>query len=192
MNKGLKVWLVLPVFVFLLNGICFANEPSDIVKQFYTADLKGARLSGDRYIEVDKYILWEDEPGWDSALIVDKVNICRAKFINKDECLVEVRYHVIGTDAGGDSFSSADYTEVINFLVVKQNNSWKIKQPVFLPHISPETAIEHTQSLLEASLDNDKERIPDLQRTIEVLKREIKVNKKNKSTMWFDGSDFKK
>lgn len=155
------------------SKISFAesNTPQDIVRKYYTKDLQGVRLSGDTYGEIESLITWKHEPGWDHAFIVNEISIRDSKEISKDDTLIEVKYHIIGIMDGHDLLEFIFY-EVIDFEVTRDQGEWKIKNPIFPPHISVKSAIKHFEELSSKITDEDRKTI---NRTIERL-RELQVN----------------
>jgi hypothetical protein len=144
-------------FIFLTESInyVYAAEmrPAEIVKKYYIADLNGVRLSGNTYSTIKHLILWENEPGWDSMFIANEVRIYGTKIISDTETHIEVRYHIIGILAG-DMLHAFDFTEVINFILVKKGEQWKIKGPIFLPHVALSSAKKHIEKLVQSNTED--------------------------------------
>ena len=58
--------------VFLSNKI-YSNtlkSPEEVVKVFCDLDANGKRLSSTTWSEMLPYIMWPDEPGWDTVILV--------------------------------------------------------------------------------------------------------------------------
>ncbi len=168
-------YFVFTLLLLGLNHLAFAvdDSPQEVVKRYYTADMNGVRLSGQTYKSIKPLVSWEHEPGWDYAFITNEVKIYNAQKISNNEVIVEVRYHIIGI-WGGDSFSEYDFNEVIDFTVVHDGKKWKIKKPIFPPHISPTAAIKHLEELIRTEGAEDKSRSSNLKHTIERLKDTVK------------------
>ena len=165
--------IVYSLFVLLIFGWSnvFAAEesPQDVVKKYYSADLNGVRLSGKTYKAIKPLIAWEHEPGWDYAFITDDVKIYNTQKISNTEVSVEVRYHIIGI-LGGDSLSEYDFSEVIDFVLSQDGKKWRIKKPIFPPHISSSSAIKQIEGLIRSEKTEDKNRTANLKNTLERLK----------------------
>ncbi len=172
-----KISYILPILLFFNACInaAFTEEasPQDVVKKYYTEDLNGARLSGETYKNIKPLVTWEQEPGWDHAFIADQVKIHNARKISKTEALFEVRYHVIGV-VEGDNLLEYDFIEVIDFILIYEEEKWKIKKPIFPPHILPSTAIRYLEELIRSEGTEDKIRSKNLRHTIERLKEKAK------------------
>jgi hypothetical protein len=161
-------------FVLLIIGcsnVVIADEksPEEIVKRYYMADFNGVRLHAGQDENIQQLIAWKHEPGWDYAFIVDKISIHNVKQLSADEVIIEVRYHIIGIWQGEDFFEF-DFNEVIDFVLMREGEKWKIIEPIFPPHISPSAAIKHLENLILTEGAENKIRAGNLTLVIERLK----------------------
>ena len=166
-----KIFYIIFFSLFFVRlNIAFAVEgsPQDIVKKYYTADLNGVRLSGQTYENIKPLITWEHEPGWDTEFITDEVKIYSTK-LNNDEALVEVRYHIIGIFSG-ENLLKYDFNEVIDFILIREGKEWKIKKPIFPPHVLPSTAIRHLEYLIRIEGTRDTSKVEKIKHNIERLR----------------------
>ena len=87
------------IFPILLISSTFAGgcalairEPEGVVKNYFTKDLKGGRLTTESYIEVMRPLVdWKVEYAWDYAFIVKSARVNSSKMISTDEAAIEVR-----------------------------------------------------------------------------------------------------
>jgi len=172
-NKIILFSFFISILVFLNNLIANAHSeelnPEDIVKKYYTADINGARLSSNTYNIVKPLILWENEPGWDIIFITRNAVITGKKVIHNNEIHIEARYHIIGIIAG-EQILDLEFFEVINFILVKKDNTWKIKQPIFYPHVSPMSAKKHFEKLNQFNTNKDNSTLNNYKKIIKCLK----------------------
>lgn len=156
--------------LFCWSNVFAAEEsPQDVVKKYFTADLNGVRLSGQTYKTIKPLIVWEHEPGWDFAFITDDVKIYNMQKISNTEVSVEVRYRIVGI-LSGDDLSEYYFKEVIDFVVTREGARWKIKKPIFPPHISSVAAVKQIEELIRTEGAEDRNRASKLKNTLERLK----------------------
>jgi hypothetical protein len=172
LNKNNFICISFLFFIFL-NGTLnysYAAEirPEEIVNKYCIADLNGVRLSGNIYSAIKPLILWKNEPGWDSIFIANEVKIHDTKIISDIETHVEVRYHIVGI-LTGETLFDFDFTEVINFILVKKGEQWKIKGPIFPPHVALSSTKKHIAKLIQSSNTEDKTIIRKYKRIMERL-----------------------
>jgi len=156
----------------LRSSITFAMEdtPQDIVKKYYVLDLQGARLGLQADGDINQLSAWEYEPGWDYSFIVDSITLYNTKKISETESSVEVKYKTIGILGGGDNLSTYDFYEIIDFIVVKSGDTWKIKAPLTPPHISASSAIRQLEEIIKIEGGQNKDRAKNIKHTLQRLK----------------------
>lgn len=156
--------------------------PEETVKKFVEADMAGARIGG-TILDVKKYISFVYEG--DQAMIIKSYEIINGEIAN-DKAKVMVKYICAGggyefSDKGdpvgvkscdsyfkenneyssqaekiGITVDKKNNAEIIVFNLEKINNQWKITSPSIPLHISIETFLNHTKTLLINSADIDK------------------------------------
>ncbi len=174
---------VLFIIIFLVVSPCKIaigtnNNPEDIVKKHYQADLDGARLSSSGFkSQISPLVTWEDEPGWDEVFITKKADISKIERLSNNKVFIEVRYEILGNLGGNDNLCILDLTEVIEFILIKEKGRWKINEPIFPPHASPMAVIANLESLV-----SDSEKIGD----------KIRVKKLNDLIRWIKETEAKK
>ncbi|HAO93731.1 MAG: hypothetical protein A2X99_07585 [Deltaproteobacteria bacterium GWB2_55_19] len=164
--------LIFPILLIsstLATGCALAiQEPEGIVKNYFTKDLKGGRLTAESYIEVMRPLVdWKVEYAWDYAFLVKSARVYSSKMISSDEASIEVRYHVVGL-LSNHGILKLDLYETADFHVRKTGNDWKITKPVLAPHVWPTTAVRHLEAMMkdEKTYPNSKE----IARDIELIK----------------------
>lgn len=153
-------------------SFAFALEdtPQEIVKKYYTLDRQGIRLGLQADGDINQLVAWEYEPGWDFSFIVNNVTHYNTKKITDKEVSVEVKYQVIGILGGGEDLATYDFYELIDFIVVKTGDKWKIKTPLTPPHISVSAAIRQLEEILRIEGEENKVRAKKIKHTLQRLK----------------------
>lgn len=143
------------VSVMLILGFAvtaYAGKGAEeVVRQYYTQDFRGDRLSADTYDNMKPLFDWgpdRDEPGWDIAFIVDGIRVYNIRKIRNDEQEVAVRYSVIGKLSNDITFIK--FIELVEYKVKFINGEWKIVSPIIYPHISPQAAAKHYRESIES------------------------------------------
>ena len=157
--------IALSIILAYNYSYCSEAKPEDIVIKYYTADSKGARLSWETNNKVKSLVAWQEEPGWDVVFVVDTIGVNKINKIGSDY-IVEVRYKVIGI-LNGDDLLRFHFNELVDFMLVKESNSWKIKQPIIPPHVSVLSLKEHLKHLI--SIESNETRTSVLQDLVERL-----------------------
>lgn len=143
------------------------NNPEDIVKKYYVADLEGARLNTTTYKTlIHPLIIWEHEPGWDFSFITKKAYISNIEKLN-NKISIEVRYENIGF-LNGDDLIEIDFTEIVIFSLINEREQWKIQEPIFPPHVSARAFAKHFEQRI--AKEKDKSSIEKLRILINRLK----------------------
>lgn len=149
------------------NGESYPETPEKVVEEFCKEDLKGVRVGmHGGWGNVRKYVSWEDEPGWDGAIIISKYNIRKLQERN-DIARVSITYRVLG-ETDGRSWRPGRGKRMVVFILKRDNGRWRINDPIISPNISLDTAI---QILEEATKDISNEN------TIRALKQLKRIRK---------------
>ncbi len=145
------VYLVVGLVLLLYGGVSQGGEsgPQGIVKEYYSMDLDGVRLSGSSWKKVRPLITWDDEPGWDQIYITKDASIHGIKNVSANKTIVEVRYRVIGI-LSGESLYSFAFNEIVEYVLVKNHDDWKISEPIIPPHVSPTVTLKRIEKSISS------------------------------------------
>jgi hypothetical protein len=170
-SSPIGVWIS-AVFLFgAFSAAEVAGETTadEVVKAFYSADFNGARLTPEKYKAVIRpLIVWEHEPGWDTVFVTKRAYVSKSESNEDGKATVEVRYDVLGIWSSDEPLTLLGFKEVVDFMVIRTKQGWKIKGPVFYPHVSPEALSRHLERTLEAGAF-DEQRVKRYKRQIELL-----------------------
>lgn len=131
-----------------------------VLQRYLELDRGGARLDSARYHLIAELDTWEDEPGWDQAVVVTGWAIGRPQ-VSGDTLSVRVRYDVEGLlelDRFTRMAEAADAATVLNenaeatFVLTLREGKWRIESPLLPPHIGFPTAIRQAESLQAEAL----------------------------------------
>jgi hypothetical protein len=147
------------------------RKPADVVKEYCQLDLQGARLSGETWSRVAPLVGWEDEPGWDSAILASGYHV-QSTTVRPDHASVIVVFRVLGSLEDDKPFAPArkGKYETISFHLERAGDSWKIVRPVIPPHVSLRSMMEHLRGLL-AHEENGSERKQTLEEQLHQLEK---------------------
>jgi len=156
MQIPLRTSLLVACFACCLTLPAQAQEPKAIVQQYCQADYKGTRLDGGSWRNIADLILWDNEPGWDSAVIVGSYRV--NDIVSQDDSVATVRveYEVLGVLEGASwrpvlrdnpQHSILSRWAETDFELVHTSTGWRIRSPVMLPHVCPERMVRHLQWL---------------------------------------------
>jgi hypothetical protein len=141
-------------FVGCLAWICLSTAslhaekrlpPEEVVKTYCRLDFEGARLGSSEFPEFGNLYSWEEEPGWDTAIIVKSFQVKSVK-TNGNNATVVVEYVQLGKM--GETLTLRQGDERINFKLKKSSGSWRIVAPVVAPHVSVLAMQHHIESLV--------------------------------------------
>jgi hypothetical protein len=142
-------------FVGCLAWICFSTaslsaqkpvSPKEVVKAYCQLDLQGARLASSGFPELANLYAWEEEPGWDTAIIVKSFQVKSVK-TNGNNATVVVEYVQLGNMAG-ETLTLKQGDDQISFKLKKSSGSWRIVAPVMAPHVSALAMQHHIEWLV--------------------------------------------
>lgn len=183
-SLGLTVWPTSPLTVkrsrmlvaicVLINLLSTASAsdpplsgPESIVREFCQRDFNGERTRSDTSARIEKLVLWEREPGWDTVTVVKSFRILSSRKINK-KAIVVVEFDTLGEMPAWD-FVLKREKERVQFtlqlgdqewqwkndevVLVPGKLQWRITEPVLQPHISLPYSIEHTRWLIRTQAD---------------------------------------
>jgi len=155
----------------------YPRNPDEVVKAYCSADLRGDGWSSDSWKNLHQYTLWEDAPGWDTAVIISSFDAHSIR-TNSEKSDVRVVYRILGRQSG-DDFTEKRYSETRIYHLQKQNGRWKIREPQLPPHISTGTAINHLEKL--RSNPENGERLANINKSINLLKKLESVSHRSSS-----------
>ncbi len=160
-------------FIFFSFSKCtFALSAKDVVQKYCKLDYDGATLSSHNFNKISNLLDLEEiqDSGWDTVDIILNFDIVDN---DRNDNTVSVKYDVIGTIEGSGEFIQKNILCIVDYILVKKNNVWKIQNRSY-PRISVNTAIDHLSKLL--SLEQDEKRAKVLKVSIKRLKKEtIKI-----------------
>lgn len=125
------------------------QTPEDTVLAFCGQDAAGMRLASATWKNVQPYIAWSEEPGWDEVTVISGYRILKTIKKTASHALIAVEYAVQGRSS--DAFVRLHTLEMVEFTVKKTERGWKIVQPNFLqPHVLPRPLIAHLEGVQDA------------------------------------------
>jgi hypothetical protein len=142
-------------------------KPEEVVKAFCRSDIRGDGLSSDSWRNLQQYTIWEDAPGWDTAVIISHFETVpiRAQSYKAE---VKVFYRILGRQSGDDVTLKRN-SETRIYRLQKKKGVWRITEPQLPPHISARTAIDHLEKL--KSNPENNERLAGINKSINILKK---------------------
>jgi len=176
-NSSKRVCLIVAALSLLQYGVISAahRSPQETVREYFSKDLEGARLSAETYKAwIAPLITWKDEPGWDTVFVTKKVYISKTKQIESSRVAIEVRYENVGIISGGGGwdadFLEIRFTEVVEFILVRQGVEWRIQGPVFYPHVSPTRLAKDLELFMMSQNEKADGRLQKLKNILKRLK----------------------
>jgi len=131
LNKIFYILIFIQIFIYSKsyakdNKDEILSEAKTTVKIFCELDGLGIRTSSVFWKFYSSFIDWNDEPGWDSVIVISKFEIGKADVVS-DEVQVEVVYH-IDQDSNGkeDVYQVKNDTENIIYRLINIGGYWKI------------------------------------------------------------------
>jgi hypothetical protein len=148
-----------------------ANKtPAEVVQQYCTLDLSGARVGGRLGTpRIFKLVTWKTEPGWDTFTVVRGYRLVDTrKTASGTE--VRVEYQALG-QISANTLDRKAGIETVTFVLETFGGAWKIAKPVFQPHLSVEGAIAaQRQALGVVDSESDKKQVEATLRQLEALR----------------------
>jgi len=112
----------------------YPTTPTGVVRLYCEFDFKIGRISTENFAKLPPLTTWEEEPGWDTVTVVSGFKILSSKQF-QDHAVVSIKWNVLG-QAGGESVTSDQKSEVIDYQLRLVKGLWKIESPVTQPHVS--------------------------------------------------------
>jgi hypothetical protein len=123
MSMNLRMLACASLIGVLSFRLCAADQPLSAVgsvEQYGKLDYKGARLQTRTYERISKFTDWEEEPGWDSVVVVKDYKI-KSSHAAGNDASVSVEYTEYGK-LNGSEFLANRRTETITFRLRKLND----------------------------------------------------------------------
>ncbi len=142
------------LLILLMQSLAFAMDPSveDVIKKYYTADLNGAKFSGNTYeATISPLIVWENEQGWDISTVTNKVYILNVEKVSGNEVRTKVRYENIGVASAYEVVEEKS-TEDIEFVL----GNGCIDESIFYPNDALTLKL-HSSGIVKYEDPDDKE-----------------------------------
>ncbi len=178
MNTKFAHWWYL-VFLYALPLSAAPLDSSvDVVRLYCQLDFDGNRLSSRTYAKIGSLSQWEDEPGWDTIILVKAFDVMDSSMVG-DSATCTVRYDIVAILAGEkivfpeepewQKYSTRMTLPEVCFELSFVRDCWKVFRPVVHPHVSIHCALKHIQKLLDTDKKYGTMR-PELFQSFERLK----------------------
>jgi hypothetical protein len=126
----------------------YPSTPARVVRLYCDFDLNTGRISTENFEKLPSIVTWEEEPGWDTVVVVSGYKILSSKQ-TLDHAVVTVQWAVLGY-AEAENVSREKKSEVIVYQLKLLKGLWKIDSPIVPPHVSLPTlrtfVLKHFQS----------------------------------------------
>lgn len=132
-------------------------RPKDVVKEYCRLDFEGARLSSETRSQVASLIAWEEERGWDQAVIVSKYRVTNV-VVRGNHATARVEFKVLGRLEGDEPFVPGRRLEAVHFGLERAEDVWKIENPIIAPHVSVRSMIQHLRGWIEHEKEGSEHR----------------------------------
>lgn len=124
-------------------GAGSSSGPREVVDEYIRRDLAGEFTGPSHWLDSLALFL---VPGADVAVVVRSASPDSQR-VAGDTGTVRVTYWGVAT-VGGDGngkprVQRADTTEIVDFILVREEGRWRLLSPAFEPHISIETALRN-------------------------------------------------
>lgn len=169
-NKYFFLSLYIIMFIISFPACSYASLISEVVERYCFLDSMGFRLDSEKYIEVRKLMSWDDdqdEPGWDCVKIILGYKVLKETADDKT-ATVTVEYDIIG-DICGTVFNNKRYREFVDFQLINADTTWKIKNYIQYPRITPDIAITTMVDLIKTNYAEEPDAIRKLRSIIKEL-----------------------
>jgi hypothetical protein len=137
------------LFVALPNTLGeYPSTPASVVRLYCDFDLRSGRISTENFEKLPPIVTWEEEPGWDTVVVVSGYKIISAMKTH-DHAVVTVQWSVLGRSEA-EKVTREEKSEVIAYQLKLLKGLWKIDSPLIPPHVSLPTlrafVLRHFQS----------------------------------------------
>lgn len=115
-----------------------AIDPVGLVRQYVKRDGDGERLAPADWFQ--QVVTWPQEPGYDSHTVIRSYRVERPPSI-EGSAKIQVRYELIGWVVPGkphSTFIPWEGTEVFTFVVIRDEQGWRIAEPMIDQHVLAE------------------------------------------------------
>src|SRR5580704_6399731 len=73
----------------------YPSTPAGVLRLYCDFDLKTGRISAENFKKLPPIVTWEEEPGWDTVVVVSGYKIISSKK-TQDHAAVTVQWNVVG------------------------------------------------------------------------------------------------
>lgn len=129
--------------------------PEGVVDAYCLESFNGAGSSSETWEKIQKYTVWEDAPGWDTAVVVSNYKITKISE-SPNTAEIKVEYEIIAdlpADIRGFKLLTDRLSVVFLYKLIKQEGHWKIKSPQEPPHISRSAEIKKLNTYISVKRD---------------------------------------
>ena len=121
------------IFLSVATSSFAENSPKAVVSMFCKPDFEGHRLGSSAYAPIKPLVMYQAEPGWDTALGIRSYEILNEK-IEGDTAEVSVRYDI--DRSWPDDIGDVGRYRIATFTLSRMAGVWKIAKPVVFPRVS--------------------------------------------------------
>ena len=123
------------LFVALPNTFGeYPSTPAGVVRLYCDFDLNSGRISTENFEKLPPIVTWEQEPGWDTVVVVSGFKIVSSTQ-TQDHAVVAVKWAVLG-HAEAENVTREEKSEVVAYQLKLLKGLWKIDSPIIPPHVS--------------------------------------------------------
>jgi hypothetical protein len=137
-NVILRRWALAFLFVLFVAPPNTFGEyprtPAGVVRLYCDFDLRSGRISSENFEKLPPIVTWEEEPGWDTVVVVSGFKILSSTQTH-DRAVVTVEWSVLGRSEA-ENVVREQKSEVIAYQLKFLKGLWKIDSPVIPPHVS--------------------------------------------------------
>jgi hypothetical protein len=177
MTKLLVSYICVAVTFAFLAAEEYGKE-GRVLGRYLELDAGGTRLQSDTASssEIWKLAMWEDEPGWDTTVIIEKAEIVSETALLPNLKRMEVLYSVLGV-LDGEKLKWGRHEEKVEFFLLSsawgknRDVGYRIVGPLIPPHVYLEVLAKYYQDLsIDALKANDAQEAAKFRRIAEQLK----------------------
>jgi hypothetical protein len=129
------------------------GSPVAVVENYCNLHNQGLGLSGETSAKIAELVLWPEEPGWDTFLVISSYSITGDK-VRGETASVNVRYEILGAIEGTrwvpvspGLLGQLKENAVVQFTLKKTFSGWKIAEPMSYPRVGLTDSIRYFKKL---------------------------------------------
>jgi hypothetical protein len=131
-------WTFIALLVFFValpaTSGNYPSTPASVVRLYCDFDLKNGRISTENFRKLPSVVTWEEEPGWDTVVVVTGYKILSSRQTH-DRAVITVEWAVLG-HSEAENVTQDRKSEVVAYQLKLLKGLWKIDSPVIPPHVS--------------------------------------------------------